>query len=72
MPLSFIYMLATATWLQYDLVVFCRYDTGKGRIRYLARGRGASNRAAFLFHCIFSTRARLFHCEPLIEWPVER
>ena len=72
MPLSFIQMLATAMWLQYDGVVFWRYDTGKGWIRYPARGRGGSTRGAFLSHCIYSPKARLFHCKPLIEWPVEQ
>ena len=65
-------MLATAMWLQHDVIVYWRYNTGKGWIRYPARGRGASTRAAFLFHIIYSPSARLFHCEPLVEWPVEK
>ena len=45
-------MLATAMRLQYDVIVYWRYDAGKGWIRYPARARDASTRAAFLFDCI--------------------
>ena len=65
-------MLATARWLQYDVIVYWRYDTGKGWIRYPSRARDASTRAALLFHCIYFPGATLFLCEPLIEWPVDQ
>ena len=65
-------MLWTARWLQCDVLVNWRYETGRAWIRYPAGERGAAPKAAFLFHCIRSQKYGAFHCEPLIEWPIEK
>ena len=65
-------MLGTAQVLGWDMLVFLRYAKRKGWIRYPAKARSPAPRAAFLFHVIHSERERKFHCEPLVEWPIER
>ena len=65
-------MLGTAKWLQQDVLVFWRYDAGRSWIRYPARERKGGPRSAFLFHVIHSEKEKLFHCEPVVEWAVER
>ena len=65
-------MLGTAEVLGCDILVYWRYSNGKGWIRYPVQERGPSRRAAFLFHVIHSEKAQLFHCEPLVKWPIER
>ena len=65
-------MLGTARWLKSNILVYWSHETGKGWTRYPAEERGAAPRAAFLFHCNHSQVNEAFHCEPLINWPIEK
>ena len=45
-------MLGTARALKYDVLVQCRYENGKGWIKYPARQRGRAEEKGFLVHCV--------------------
>ena len=65
-------MLGAARLFGRDMLVFWRYANGKGWIQYSAGSRGPAARSAFLFQIVHSEKAKMFHCEPLVEWSVER
>ena len=64
-------MLGTAVLLGHDILVFWQYERKSGWIRYPTADRGAAIREAFLIQCIHSEKYRMFHCEPIVDWPVE-
>ena len=64
-------MLGTAVFLGRDILVYWQYAKGKGWIRYAAADKGGGQREAFLVQCVHSERYQAFHCEPIVEWPIE-
>ena len=55
-----------------DILVFWQYERRGGWIRYPAANRGAATREAFLIQCVHSEKYHMFHCEPTIDWPIEK
>ena len=63
-------MLDTALYLGVDILVYWQYGEGNGWIRYSA-SEGAACKEAFLVQCIHSEKYKMFHCEPICDWPIE-
>ena len=64
-------MLGTAVYLECDILIYWQYEKRKGWIRYPSAARGPGKREALLIQCIHSKTYGMFHCEPIIEWPIE-
>ena len=64
-------MLGTALYLGIDILVFWQYEEKHGWIRYPAGNTGIPKGEAFLIHCVHSLKYKMFHCEPMVEWPIE-
>ena len=56
---------------KFDILVYWQYEEMQGWIRYPAAARGVSARSAFLIQCIHSRKYKMFHCEPMVEWPID-
>ena len=64
-------MLGTTVFLGQDNLLYWQYAIGKGRIRYAAADKGSGQKEAFLVQCVHSERYQVFHCDPIVEWPIE-
>ena len=64
-------MLGTALLLAIDTLVFWQYGDGQGWIRYPCASRGPAVREALLIQAAHSEKYKVFHCEPILDWPIE-
>ena len=65
-------MLGTAVYLAQDILVFWQYHNKQGWMRYPAAEKEPGNRTAFLIQCLHSAKYKMFHCEPIVNWPIEK
>ena len=64
-------MLRTALLIAIDILVFWQYGDGQGWIRYPGASQGPAVREALLIQAAHSEKYKMFHCEPILDWPIE-
>ena len=64
-------MLGVAVLLAVEILVFWQYAKGQSWIRYPGADRGPAAREALLIQCVHSDKYKMFHCEPIVHWPME-